>query len=179
MERAINDRSFTDMYERHYDALYSYVSRRLPGMEADVVNEVFLTAWRKQIALDHLSEFPWLISVARKCIANRLRSHERQQRLIARVRDHKQPEALHADHVPSLVADVLAGLGETDREVLILDAWDQMDSATAARSLGCETSTYRVRLHRARTRFANAWTEQAKLAAPQVTPPTRIVESTR
>lgn len=167
------------MYERHYDALYSYVSRRLPGAEADVVNEVFLTAWRKQVALDHLSEFPWLVSAARKCIANRLRSQERQQRLVARVRDHEQPEVLHADHVPSLVADVLAGLGETDREVLILDAWDQMDSASAAQSMGCETSAYRVRLHRARARFANAWTARAKLAAPQVAMTTRIVESTQ
>jgi RNA polymerase sigma-70 factor (ECF subfamily) len=54
------------------------------------------------------------------------------------------------------VLAALATLGERDREVLLLHAWDGLDNAEAATVLGCSANAFAVRLHRARRRFADA-----------------------
>lgn len=56
---------------------------------------------------------------------------------------------------PELVS-ALARLGERDREVLLLVAWEDLDPASAAAALGCSRATFAVRLHRARRRLAMA-----------------------
>ena len=58
------------------------------------------------------------------------------------------------------VLEALAQLSEQDREVLLLDAWEQLSGPEAARVLGCREGTYRQRLRRARERLA-AILEQA------------------
>jgi RNA polymerase sigma-70 factor (ECF subfamily) len=45
-------------------------------------------------------------------------------------------------------------LGERDREALMLVAWDGLDHRDAATVMGCSTSAFTVRLHRARRRLA-------------------------
>jgi len=67
--------------------------------------------------------------------------------------------------------DALAGLSETEREVLLLSAWEELSSAEAARVLGCSATAYRIRLHRARRRLRERLAqadpgEPARLAAP-------------
>jgi RNA polymerase sigma-70 factor (ECF subfamily) len=65
--------------------------------------------------------------VARRVLANQRRGRERQARL---------------------------GLGEADRELLRLVAWEGLGHEQIAAVLGCTRATARVRLHRARKRFA-------------------------
>ena len=66
-------------------------------------------------------------------------------------------------HDPSdLVSDrdawvrALGTLSESDRETLMLVAWEGLDNTDAASALGCSAAAFRVRLHRARSRLEAA-----------------------
>src|SRR5262249_2684084 len=152
---------FTELYERHYGDVLRYAARRA-GAEAaaEVAAETFLTAWRRLDAVPARQPLPWLYVTARYCLANELRKQERRQRL-----DY----ALQAEAGASAQAgppgsrdpadgrlDVLAALATlppNDQEALRLTEWEELDHATAARTAGCSTTAFKVRLHRARRRL--------------------------
>jgi RNA polymerase sigma-70 factor (ECF subfamily) len=54
------------------------------------------------------------------------------------------------------VAAAFASLSDDDRELLALVGWEGLDRHAIATVLGCSRATVRVRLHRARSRFAVA-----------------------
>lgn len=154
---------FKAMYEQHYPAVLRYVARRV-GAEAarDIAAETFLTAWRQ---LDRVpgQSLPWLYATARKCLANELRRRDRRERLDSRIRAEMlrgqdiagaEPSEQVADRLAVLAA--LAALRPDDQEALRLIEWEQLDVAAAAQVMGCSSATFRVRLHRARRRFARA-----------------------
>ena len=154
---------FKAMYEQHYPAVLRYAARRV-GAEAarDIAAETFLTAWRR---LDRVpgQSLPWLYATARKCLANELRRRDRRERLDSRLRaeatrgqDAGGPEATErvADRLAVLAA--LAALRPDDQEALRLIEWEQLDVSAAAQVMGCSAPTFRVRLYRARRRFARA-----------------------
>jgi len=133
-----------------------YVWRREPTDADDVVAETFLVAWRR---LDDVPSDarPWLIGVARNVRLNARRSARRQQALGSRLSE-AAPAAVVAE--PAAASDAvqaaLAQLSETDREVLLLSIWDDLDRAAIADVLGCSQPNVSLRLHRARRRFAQA-----------------------
>jgi RNA polymerase sigma-70 factor (ECF subfamily) len=64
--------------------------------------------------------------------------------------------------------DALASLPEPDRELLMLVAWEGLETREIAQLLGARPGTVVVRLHRARRRLAAALARQdATVAAPQ------------
>jgi len=69
------------------------------------------------------------------------------------------PIAVAGDHA-TLIAEqirvraVLESLSQMDQEVLRLTEWEQLDLTEAAAALGCSRTAAKVRLHRARRRFA-------------------------
>jgi RNA polymerase sigma factor (sigma-70 family) len=142
------------MFMEHYPHVLAYARRRSSEDAADVVSEVFLTAWRR---LDEMpaDALPWLFAVARRTIANARRSTARRSTLpIAdpgSVSDTASTVIERAE-----VAEAFRRLSERDREVLMLVAWDGLTPARAARVLGCSVPTFHVRLHRARARLARA-----------------------
>jgi RNA polymerase sigma-70 factor, ECF subfamily len=145
---------FEAVFRRHHPQVLAYAIRRSPEEAADVVSEVFLTAWRR---LDDLpaDALPWLLGVARRVIANMRRASTRRPSVpIA-------DPATVADAGSSViervaVAEAFRGLSDADREVLMLVAWDGLPAARAARVLGCSVPAFHVRLHRARTRLTRA-----------------------
>lgn len=50
----------------------------------------------------------------------------------------------------------LHALSETEREALLLVAWEDLTPSLAAASLGISAAAFRVRLHRARRRLIKA-----------------------
>lgn len=79
-------------------------------------------------------------------------------RLAAALQDRLQqglssPESRVVDHT---VLGALATLGERDRELLLLIAWDGLSQAEAAEVLGIRRPAVATRLHRARRRLADA-----------------------
>ncbi len=135
------------------------VNRSASRAEAeDVVAEVFLVCWR---GLDRVPSpaLPWLLGVARKVLANQRRARDRQQAVQGRV---ERAVTLQSDvwAAPSSTGDfgdgglaALARLSESDREALLLVAWDGLTNKEAAAVLGCTPSAFGLRLFRARRRL--------------------------
>ena len=149
---------FTIMFETNHHRVLAYVRRRAPASVApDIVAETFLAAWRH---LDRIEEqpLPWLYRAAALEIAHRRRSAQRDARLWERAAAAPWSgfEEDPAEHVVGRDQWVSAfgGLGESDREVLRLVAWENLAPQDAARVLGCTVTAFRVRLHRARRRLS-------------------------
>jgi RNA polymerase sigma factor (sigma-70 family) len=156
-ERQDQEARFNRLYERHFDAVRAYAWRRAPGLADEIVAETFLVAWRRLPDVPDKA-LPWLIGVARNVRANLQRSDRRRSALVERL----GPEAPAAeDQLASVdereaLRSVLAGLSETDREVLLLTAWDDLDRSQVAKALGCTRTNVAVRLFRARRRLEAA-----------------------
>ncbi|MGH3002969.1 MAG: RNA polymerase sigma factor [Gaiellaceae bacterium] len=139
---------FETIYAAHRRAVESYVRRRAPeDAVEDVVADVFLVCLRR---IDDVpqSPLPWLYAVARKTLAN-----ERRRR--ARTAPAGTTVARDPDPVgDSALAAAFAELGELDREILRLVAWEGLSLREAATVLACSSVTARVRYHRAKVRLA-------------------------
>ena len=120
-----------------------------------MVAEVFLICWRKLDGVP-VQALPWLLGVARKVLANQRRSKRRRTALQGRV-EHSFPPIESGNDQGEELSDLraellegLASLGEKEREILILVAWDGLSNGEAAKVLGCSRATLAVRAHRAR-----------------------------
>ena len=96
---------------------------------------------------------PWLYGVARKVVANLERSRRRTGRLIAKEAAHHSEATVEA--VPDVVAAV-ERLGDDDREILLLAAWEGLTPTQIGEVIGCSPNAAAVRLHRARGRLEAA-----------------------
>jgi RNA polymerase sigma-70 factor, ECF subfamily len=145
---------FDRLFAAHFDAVRAYAWRRDPSTADDVAAETFLVAWRRLDAVP-ADSLPWLIGVARKVRLNVLRAERRRAALDARL--GSVPAVPAAEHELSVSEDVraaLAALSERDREVVLLAAWEGLDTAGIARALGCSRANASLRLFRARKRLA-------------------------
>jgi RNA polymerase sigma-70 factor (ECF subfamily) len=150
---------FDLLFREHGRDLLGYALRRVTAPEdaADVVAETFLVAWRR------INEVPpepqarlWLYGVARRALANQMRSAHRRDRLSERLRaDLVIQLSARSEQPPAgtVLVEALNRLSEDDREVLRLAVWEQLDSTEVARVLGVSAVTARGRLHRARRRL--------------------------
>ena len=139
---------FEEIYEAHRGDIESYVRRRAAAdVVDDVVADVFVVCLRR---IDDVppAPLPWLYTVARKTLANERRRRARTA-----------PSELTVAHDPEPVGDsrlaaAFARLGESDREILRLVAWEGLSPGEAATVLDCSRVTARVRYHRAKARLA-------------------------
>jgi RNA polymerase sigma factor (sigma-70 family) len=142
---------FAQTFEEHYRAVTAYALRRTTPAEAeDAVAETFLVAWRR---LDELPEEakPWLLGVARRVLANQRRAAGRRHALTDKIAG--TPAGEEDPPRRPAVLRALGRLSDTDREVLLLVAWDGLSIQEAAAALRCTRTAAKVRLHRARRRF--------------------------
>jgi RNA polymerase sigma-70 factor, ECF subfamily len=153
MQRQADSR-FDEIYKRHHEDVTLYVRRRVAANSVeDLVAETFLVCWRK---LDQVpgNALPWLYGVARKLLANHYRANATAPAHV----DTSQLEAPGDPFLPIEQDDVLATafsqLGEGDREILRLVAWEQLSLRAAGRVLECSPVACRVRFHRAKRRLA-------------------------
>lgn len=155
------DSRLTALFEEHYDEVLAYCTRRIGWDEADdVASEVFAVAWRRIDDIDWTTVRPWLYGIARHVIANRWRSLRRRNRLQDKLAGLAQPindspeVSLVRREEDQQVIDCLMRLKPTDREILMLAAWEGLTAPEVGLVLGIATSTAEQRLHRARKRFA-------------------------
>jgi RNA polymerase sigma-70 factor (ECF subfamily) len=163
---------FERLFTAHYDELLRFTCNRLPPDSApDVVSEVFLVAWRRRAEIPADNARPWLYGVTRGVLCNERRTRQRRGRLQQRleaVAHHREGNAAVApDH--QLVHEALSRLSGSDQHILKLVEWDDLDTASAAAVAGCSHTAFKVRLHRARRRFAAALNALAPItsAAPR------------
>jgi len=148
--------AFEQLFATHYWPVRDFVRRRAPDLAVeDVVAETFLVAWRHFAELGE-DPLPWLLSVARRVLANQLRADRRRAALVARLKGLTRSSDSSWEspaEMNSVLATALVRLSEREREVLLLVAWDGLDPTRAAQVLGCSPTAFRVRLHRARRRI--------------------------
>lgn len=146
-----------ELWTAHGGRVWAYVARRVGRQLADdVVADVFLVAWRRR-QLRPRKPLPWLYGVARRVLADHYRAESRRVRLVERI-GH---EPYLSSGVDDDVADsmrlesALAELSETDREALLLTAWEGLRPSEAAAVLDMTAAAYRMRLSRARRRLTS------------------------
>lgn len=137
-----------------------FVRRGVVGSDADdLTAEVFVIVWQKWDQAPARKREAWTYGVAR----NVLYAHHRRT-----LRDELPSSPLHvlgppaSDSVLLLetadeVQAALSALSEVDRDLLLAVIWDGLAPRDAAVALDLPASTVRVRLHRARKRFAVAY----------------------
>ncbi len=151
---------FNALFASNHDDLFRYAVRRVGSDAAsDVVAEAFLVAWRRRAEVPTDLTRLWLFQVAARLVANERRADFRRGRL--RDRAATDPTVLVAVPDPAdavvervQVLTALAKLPARDQEALRLIEWDGLRIADAACIAGCSPPAFRVRLHRARRRFA-------------------------
>ena len=133
----------------HLGAVTAYAARRGSRDPDGVAAEVMTIAWRRLAVVPADDPLPWLYATARNVVYAEARAHRR-------VEPREGPVAAAAPELRSLDTDVdaaLRSLRPTDREALLLVAWEDLTPAQAAESLGIGAAAFRVRLFRARRRL--------------------------
>jgi len=152
MER---EERFEALFRAHLPRVRAYVARRVADGVEDAVAETFTVAWRRldDVPADPL---PWLLGVARRVLANQHRSARRRRSLVERMRGEPGEVLIAHEEDPraDAVRAALSSLRERDREILLLVDCEGLDREQVAEALGVSRAEVRVRLHRARTRFA-------------------------
>jgi RNA polymerase sigma-70 factor, ECF subfamily len=145
---------FRALFQQAYPALRRYALHRgLASADADdLAAAVLEVAWRRFDEVPADAALPWLYGVARNLLRNQARQDRRRQALRARLMARRSPGYDPAD--AAAIREALEALGEQDRELLKLVAWDGLSPSEAAVALGCSAAAARTRLHRARNRLA-------------------------
>jgi RNA polymerase sigma factor (sigma-70 family) len=145
------------------ESLHRYLLRRADAdMVEDILSETMLVLWRRIDDVPGLGTgsdpdpddvLPWCYGVARGCLANARRADGRRLRLLERlIRKQQQLPTGAADH--SDLHAALNALGELDREVVRLWAWEGLAPRQIAEVTGLTSSAVSTRLHRVRKKLA-------------------------
>ena len=106
---------FEALYAEHFGRVLAYVLRRAPAaVAADVVADVFLVAWRRLERVP-AEPLPWLLSVARKTLANERRGGRRRAALVDALTDAERDIELPDSGRLRALTEAVDRLAETDR----------------------------------------------------------------
>jgi RNA polymerase sigma-70 factor (ECF subfamily) len=152
---------FESVYAGNYELILAYALRRTLTRDdaADVVAETFLQVWRRlEQAPEGNAVRLWLYGVARNVLANHLRGKRRYERLGVRLAEAVTVAGARfdvaVDEAPGVVAAAFGRLRPDDQDILALLAVEGLAPREMAEVLRCSATAVRVRLHRARSRFA-------------------------
>jgi RNA polymerase sigma-70 factor (ECF subfamily) len=136
----------------------AYLRRRsYPLVDADIdelVQTVFVVAWRRIDDVPHGAERPWLIGVARNVLSNARRSNSRRSALHARITPNShEPSAEETVLASDRLRSAFMSLSASDRELLLLHYWDGLESPELAIVLKIAAGAASTRLSRASSRL--------------------------
>jgi RNA polymerase sigma-70 factor (ECF subfamily) len=150
-----------ELFRRHAADVLAYALRRTDAATADdIVGEVFAIAWRRADRIPRDEPVLWLYAVARRALSNRRRSVRRQLAFEASLQPITGTEAQVAS--TGRLAAAMDTLSPSDREILLLTAWEDLDAPQIAAVLGCSVGAAYTRLHRAKRRLATALAHEAE-----------------
>lgn len=155
--RDVESLRFREMYIATFPSVFKYVFRRLKEDVDDVVEETYITAWRrrKDIPEDSDECQLWLFGIARRLMANRFRLRSHRSRFV------RQMEPLTSNETNTegaalasvLVHSALGKMRRRDREILLLVEWDGLTVDQSARVLAISPTAATKRLAVAREQF--------------------------
>jgi RNA polymerase sigma-70 factor, ECF subfamily len=174
VEPAMTGRQFPDRARRErfeglaaevYEPIQRYVRRRAdPDLVDDVVADTLLALWRRLDDVPPNARLRWAYGVARRTLSNARRANRRHLQLVRRIEVEPSPQAA-SDFDRSLDPDLhtaLGRLGDSDRELLHLWAWEQLEPAEIAVALGLTPNAASIRLHRAKKKLGEILEEVRK-----------------
>jgi RNA polymerase sigma-70 factor, ECF subfamily len=149
---------FARLVREHTPAVGNYLRRRLYPLSTsdldDLVEETMIVVWRRLDSVPEDAELPWMLGVARNVLRNARRSKNRRNTfeasLQAPTHEASAEESVIAD---TSVRDALTALDDDDREILLLNAWDGLDTHALDVYFSISTNAAAVRLSRAQSRF--------------------------
>jgi RNA polymerase sigma-70 factor (ECF subfamily) len=159
-----NRSRFEAIWRHHRRQVLAYCLRRASSADAeDACAETFLVVWRR---IDDIPPDPRtvlaLYGIARRVMSNQTRSHFRRGRLhtklnslgVAPVADPLHVVVQSADD--RVVSDAVQRLKPTDREIVMLDVWEDLSRAEIAEVMGMTRAAVDQRIHRAYQKLARA-----------------------
>jgi RNA polymerase sigma-70 factor, ECF subfamily len=137
--------AFESLYADYAGMVHSVLLGRVPRSEVDdLVQEVFLTAFRRLSSLrDHASFGGWLATVARNRATDYLR-HARPESSLP----EDLPGGRGADEESLVILDAIRRLPEAYRETLLMRFVHGMTGREIAERTGMTHGSVRVNLHR-------------------------------
>lgn len=149
------------IYDRYAPAVHAYLARRVDSSVVDdLLSEVFVVvvgARRRFRPHGSGSALPWLYGIAHNVVRSQRR---RTAPASAPETDDVDWDAVNARLDAAAAGGdlrvALAALSSSERDLLLLVAWEQLTVTEAAEALEITATAARSRLHRARTRAAAA-----------------------
>jgi RNA polymerase sigma factor (sigma-70 family) len=160
-------REFAALFDRHHEAVRSYVARRAGGSIADdVASETFLVALAelRRYDLSRPDARPWLYGIATNLLRRHRRAEVRFLRAAQRSRENDVDlvddvlARVGAQHDTRTLSASLAALAARDRDVLLLFAVADLSYGEISVALGIPLGTVRSRLNRCRRQLRSALT---------------------
>jgi len=161
-DRSAAEARFAGVFN-HLGLITAYARRRGAHDPDALAAEAMAIAWRRLADVPSDDPRPWLIATARNLVLADRRRHGVSTADL----DGVAPAAVELP-APALDLDpelerALRSLSASDREALLLVAWEDLTPSAAAASLGISAAAFRVRLHRARRRLVHALETRARL----------------
>ena len=142
-----DESAFTSLYGRYGRVIHGLLLARVPRTDVDdLVQDVFVTAWRQLRALRDPAAFGgWISMIAR----NRATDFHRQAVDTIEVPEHLVASGNTAAHAEAhAVLDAIRSLPEAYRETLVLRLVEGMTGPEIAQLTGLTPASVRVNLHR-------------------------------
>lgn len=153
--------AFTQLFERHWEALFRFCQSRAGAAGEDIAAEAFRVAFDRRRRYDsrYGDARPWLFGIATNLLRDHFRSARREEQKLTRSAsmDALTPgddelDQLERQLLGPQLARALQGLPAADRDALLLLAWADLDYEQIAHALDVPLGTVRSRIHRARQR---------------------------
>ena len=130
----------------HLGRVAAYARRRGSRDPDALAAEVMTIAWRRLDVVPGDDPLPWLYRTAHNLLLA-------ERRVAPASPDVPEVPAFDAEPLDADLARALRALSPSDREALLLVAWEDLTPTQAARAVGITAPAFRVRLLRARRRF--------------------------
>ena len=144
----------------HLRAVTAYARRRGSRDADGIAAEAMSIAWRRLADVPRDDSLPWLYATARNLV---LAERRAASRAAAGAPEASVP-APELDELDPQLDRAFRSLCPTDREALLLVAWEDLTPSQAARALAMKPTAFRVRLLRARRRLRDALDEERRPA---------------
>jgi RNA polymerase sigma-70 factor (ECF subfamily) len=164
-------RQFEAVVDVVYEPLQRYLGRRAqPADVSELLNDSLIVIWRRLDQIPFDDPLPWTYGVAKRCLANHRRGAQRRLRLVRRVIDRaprdsfaSRPPGAEFEHAQLETA--LYELDESDRELVRLWAWEQLEPREIAVVLDMTPNAVSLRLTRAKKKICSSMERQNLAAA--------------
>ena len=161
--------AFTELVDAYQNAVYNLCYRMLGDQyEAeDAAQETFIRAYKGMKGFDQNRSFStWLLSIAAHYCIDQLRKKRLKVTSIEDTPYLEIPDpgpnpekSLTQREQQNRIKNLLKGLSDTDRAIVIMFYWYEFSYQEIAEALDLSTSAVKSRIHRARIQLAKSWNE--------------------